>query len=229
MVLRTWLYLWLCLFCCGTYIFKVDRVGRNPEHSASYWRLYRTVLWNEPRSSIFRGSAGPQPLKVSLSLVMTEFSLKNFALFMWWRVFEAYSQICYLTDTTYLMSVWRSGCSQIEKTAIGGRVWLFYLNPSIEAKGTWGDNSKTLFIMWNKNHGPNIKQELKFAKPRKFFILKGICREKFFLASFITIASRKKLAVKKLFIKIFISAERGNKSFQQEESHAAIHSAKICS
>ena len=40
-----------------------------------------------------RGSAGPQPLRISLSLAMAEFSVKSVALFMWWRVFEACSQI----------------------------------------------------------------------------------------------------------------------------------------
>ena len=46
---------------------------------------------------IFRGSAGPQPLRISLSLAMAEFSVKSCALFMWWRVFGACSRICYLT------------------------------------------------------------------------------------------------------------------------------------
>ena len=55
----------------------------------------------ESRLSIFRGSAGPQPLRISRSLAMAEFSVKSFALFMWWRVFEACSQICYLTGCIY--------------------------------------------------------------------------------------------------------------------------------
>ena len=46
---------------------------------------------------IFRGSAGPQPLRISLSLAMAEFSVKKCALNMWCRVFGARSQICYLT------------------------------------------------------------------------------------------------------------------------------------
>ena len=35
---------------------------------------------NEPHLSIFRGSAGPKPLKISHSLTMAEFYVENFAL-----------------------------------------------------------------------------------------------------------------------------------------------------
>ena len=61
-----------------------------------------SVLRDEPRFSIFRGSAGPQPLRLSRSLAMTEFSMKSFALLMWWRVFETCSQICYFTGRLYI-------------------------------------------------------------------------------------------------------------------------------
>ena len=44
---------------------------------------------NESRLSIIQGSAGAQPLRISRSQAMEEFSL-----FMWWRVFEACSQTC---------------------------------------------------------------------------------------------------------------------------------------
>ena len=39
--------------------------------------------------NMLRGTASPQPLRISWSLAMAEFSVKSFALFMWWRVFEA--------------------------------------------------------------------------------------------------------------------------------------------
>ena len=45
-----------------------------------------------------RGTADPQPLRISRSLAKAEFSVKSFALFLWWRVYEACSQICSLTD-----------------------------------------------------------------------------------------------------------------------------------
>ena len=35
------------------------------------------------------GSAGAQPLRISRILAIAEFSVKSFALFMLWRVFEA--------------------------------------------------------------------------------------------------------------------------------------------
>ena len=38
---------------------------------------------HESRLSIFRGSAGPQPLRLSRSPTMPGFSVKSFALFMW--------------------------------------------------------------------------------------------------------------------------------------------------
>ena len=53
---------------------------------------------HESRLSIYGGSPGPQSLRTSLSLTMVEFSVKSFTLFMCWRVFEACSQICHLTD-----------------------------------------------------------------------------------------------------------------------------------
>ena len=43
---------------------------------------------------IWLGAAGPQPLRISRSLAMTEFSMESLALFMWWRMYEASSQIC---------------------------------------------------------------------------------------------------------------------------------------
>ena len=43
-----------------------------------------------------RGTAALQTLRISRSLAMAEFSVKSFALFMWWRVYEACSQICSL-------------------------------------------------------------------------------------------------------------------------------------
>ena len=60
----------------------------------------KIVHWENHESclSIFWGSAGPQPLRISRSLALTEFPVKSFALFMWWKVFEAYSQIHYQTD-----------------------------------------------------------------------------------------------------------------------------------
>ena len=61
-----------------------------------------SVLRDEPRFSIFRGSATPQPLRLSRSLAMTEFSMKSFALLMRWRVFETCSQICYFTGRLYI-------------------------------------------------------------------------------------------------------------------------------
>ena len=50
-----------------------------------------------------RGTADPQPLRISWSLAMAEFSVKSFALFMWWRVYEACSQICSLTDKIFIV------------------------------------------------------------------------------------------------------------------------------
>ena len=47
--------------------------------------------------TVFRGSAGPLTLRISPSLVMTEFSVKCFAWFMWWRVLESL-----LTDIQHL-------------------------------------------------------------------------------------------------------------------------------
>ena len=52
---------------------------------------------HKPRLSILGGSPGPQPFRIFLSLAMAEFTFKSFTLFMWWRVFESCSQICYLT------------------------------------------------------------------------------------------------------------------------------------
>ena len=60
---------------------------------STYWLR----KWNEFSLSVFGGSPGPQPLRISLSLGMAEFSVKSFTLFIWWRVFEAFSPICYLT------------------------------------------------------------------------------------------------------------------------------------
>ena len=68
----------------STLEYLVIRVRLNLEHSMNL--------------SIFWGSAGPKPLRISRSLSMAEFSVKSFALFTWWRVFEACSQICYYTD-----------------------------------------------------------------------------------------------------------------------------------
>ena len=64
--------------------------------------IYSHVIWRICENhwaslNLLRRSAGPQPLRISLSLAMAEFSVKSFTLFMWWRVFEARSQICYLT------------------------------------------------------------------------------------------------------------------------------------
>ena len=43
------------------------------------------------------GVSWPQPLRISRSIAMAEFSVKSFTLCMWRRVFEACSQIFYLT------------------------------------------------------------------------------------------------------------------------------------
>ena len=57
------------------------------------WTQPRTL--HESRLSMFRGSVGPQPLRISQSLAIAEFTVKSFALFMWCRVYEACSLICY--------------------------------------------------------------------------------------------------------------------------------------
>ena len=44
------------------------------------------------------GIAGPKPLRISQSQAVAEFSVKSFALFMWWRVYETCSQIFSKTD-----------------------------------------------------------------------------------------------------------------------------------
>ena len=45
------------------------------------WAQPRTL--HESRLTLSWGSAGPQPLRVSRSLAMAEFSVKIFALFLW--------------------------------------------------------------------------------------------------------------------------------------------------
>ena len=64
---------------------------------ASQSILAKIVCWknHESRLSIFCGSAGPLPQRISRSLATAEFSMKSFTLFMLWRVIEACSQICY--------------------------------------------------------------------------------------------------------------------------------------
>ena len=51
-------------------------------------------------------SSWPQPLRISQSLAMADFSMKSFALVMWWRMFEACSQISYLTDILNFVKHW---------------------------------------------------------------------------------------------------------------------------
>ena len=68
-------------------------------HVEVVWDTSPRLLRQNPCVFICRrGTAYPQPLRISRSLAMAEFSVKSFALFMWWRVYEACSQICSLTD-----------------------------------------------------------------------------------------------------------------------------------
>ena len=60
--------------------------------------IFRTSLGIESCMSIFRGSTGPQPLRISQSAATAQFSVKWFSLFItMWKEFEACSQIWYLT------------------------------------------------------------------------------------------------------------------------------------
>ena len=48
------------------------------------------------------GSWLPNPWGFSLSLATADFSLKSFAEYVWWRVFEAWWRICYFTDIWWI-------------------------------------------------------------------------------------------------------------------------------
>ena len=52
----------------------------------------------------FGSKLAPNPKRYPQGLAMAEFFVNSFALFMWWRVFEACSQIGYLTDVGWLGS-----------------------------------------------------------------------------------------------------------------------------
>ena len=81
---------------CLNYLKKNMRVvlRGGPAMSDSYWTSLNPWVY----------FSWPQPLRISRSLAFAEFSVKGFSLFMWRRVFEACSQICYLTG--YWTSVW---------------------------------------------------------------------------------------------------------------------------
>ena len=54
---------------------------------------------------MFQGSAGPKSLRISRSLARAVFSVNSFALFMWWREFEAYSLSLKLTQRSVIKQV----------------------------------------------------------------------------------------------------------------------------
>ena len=66
--------------------------------------VWHSQCWRTQNAPIESGgSPGRQPLNMSLSLAMAEFSVKSSTLFMRRRVFEACSHICYLTDNKWLI------------------------------------------------------------------------------------------------------------------------------
>ena len=77
--------------------------GKSPLNDLG-WTLPRTLYGSH--LSVYRGSAGPQPLRISRSLAMAELSVKSFALFILWgegclklanrSVIKRKSQICTL-------------------------------------------------------------------------------------------------------------------------------------
>ena len=95
-----------------------------------------------------RGTADPQPLRISRSLAMAEFSVKSFTLFMWWRVYEACSQICSLTDRNLFIffcePIHVNGLNQREKKPLPGNLQgvnslllLAYCNTQLSMPVNW--------------------------------------------------------------------------------------------
>ena len=115
--------------------YKVNRSHTTTSHNLGWTNVtpptsittFKTSSWlrlcNEYRGSLFGRSRGPQPLRISLSLAMAELSVKSFALFMRWRVFETYSQICYWTGLTPLSIAYNAFSSNPAWEKVHGKGW----------------------------------------------------------------------------------------------------------
>ena len=72
--------------------------------------------------SLLQGSAGPQPLKLSRDQGMAEFSVKGFALFMWWSVwslllFNRHTRLLY-TDRSAPLLYTQVCCSSLDCSTV---------------------------------------------------------------------------------------------------------------
>ena len=87
-------------------------------HTQAWWVLF-SVLW---RMSLLQGSAGPQPLRLSRDQAMAEFSVKGFALFMWWSVwrlllFNRHTRLLY-TDRSAPLLYTQVCCSSLDCSTV---------------------------------------------------------------------------------------------------------------
>ena len=82
---------------CTSEAGNIERFEEVPAKVICSWFTF-CILWtHESRFSVFQGLVNPNPLRIFWSLAMAEFSAKSVTLFMWWRVFEACSQMWYWT------------------------------------------------------------------------------------------------------------------------------------